>query len=159
MQNDVRAGKPQAILPDKMGFLFGKAVRVSARHWLTYRDVTTSAADSTYWIPRVPYPILLTRGQAAGEILQWEPQALLSAAHERSHLCERPAAASRCGFGVPCAVGAVNAHVFEVRGRIDSALSVMIRFAHACTPRRGLLYRTGPAPYRREVTLALRRPV
>jgi pimeloyl-ACP methyl ester carboxylesterase len=77
----LRAGTAQNVLPDKMGYFTGEKVPVSGRHFLTYRDETTSTADTTYWIKRVPYPTLLVRDQADGVILPWEPYEILSAAH------------------------------------------------------------------------------
>ena len=82
----LRAGTADALLPDKMGYFTGEKVPVSGRHFLTYRDATTSAADSTQWIKRVPYPVLLTRDQSDGVILPFEPYELLSAAHDPAAL-------------------------------------------------------------------------
>lgn len=76
-----RAGRGDQLLPDKMGYYTGEQVPVTARHFLTYRDQTTSTADGTYWIKRVPYPILITRDKSDAVIQPWEPYELLSNAH------------------------------------------------------------------------------
>src|SRR5262249_48019901 len=49
------------------------------RHFLTYRS-DASTADGTYWIRRVPRPILMVRDASDGIIEPFEPYALLSAA-------------------------------------------------------------------------------
>jgi pimeloyl-ACP methyl ester carboxylesterase len=74
-------GKPGDLLPIRMPYLGGRQTPVTAQHFLTYRDEQTSAADGTYWIARIPQPILLLRDQADGIILPFEPYMLLSAAH------------------------------------------------------------------------------
>jgi hypothetical protein len=69
-----------------MPYLGGRQTEVTAQHFLTYRDEQASAADGTYWIARIPYPILLLRDQADGIILPFEPHMLLSAAHAEGSL-------------------------------------------------------------------------
>jgi hypothetical protein len=59
---------------------------VTEQHFLTYRDEQTSAADGTYWISRIPRPILILRDQADGVVLPFEPYMLLSAAHAEESL-------------------------------------------------------------------------
>src|SRR6267142_3576642 len=76
----LKAGKVAEILPIKMRWLGGVETPVTAQHFLTYRDEQTSAADGTYWISRIPHPILMLRDQADGIILPFEPHMLLSAA-------------------------------------------------------------------------------
>jgi pimeloyl-ACP methyl ester carboxylesterase len=75
------AGHTADILPMKMPYLNGRQTPVTAQHFLTYRDELSSAADGTYWIPRIPHPILMLRDQADGIVLPFEPYMLLSAAH------------------------------------------------------------------------------
>jgi len=53
---------------------------VTAHHVLTYRNEQASAADGTYWISRVPRPILILRDEADGVVLPFESYMLLSAA-------------------------------------------------------------------------------
>ena len=77
------AGEP---LPIKMPYLGGTQTPVTAQHFLTYRDDRSSAADGTYWIRRIPNPILLVRDQADGVVLPFEPYMLLSAAHAEGSL-------------------------------------------------------------------------
>ena len=76
----LRTGKATEILPIKMRWLGGVETPVTAQHFLTYRDEQTSAADGTYWISRIPRPILVLRDQADGVVLPFEPYMLLSAA-------------------------------------------------------------------------------
>lgn len=82
----LKSGKLADILPIKMPYLGGRLTPVTAQHFLTYRDETTSAADGTYWIPRIPLPILMLRDQADGVVLPFEPYMLLSAAHKEGSL-------------------------------------------------------------------------
>ena len=82
----LRTGKAAEILPIKMRWLGGVETAVSAQHFLTYRDERTSAADGTYWIPRIPRPILILRDEADGVVLPFEPYMLLSAAQAEGSL-------------------------------------------------------------------------
>jgi pimeloyl-ACP methyl ester carboxylesterase len=82
-------GNAADILPMKMPYLNGRQTPVTAQHFLTYRDELSSAADGTYWIPRIPHPILMLRDQADGIVLPFEPYMLLSAAHGEGSLAER----------------------------------------------------------------------
>jgi pimeloyl-ACP methyl ester carboxylesterase len=77
----LKAGKAADVLPVKMPYLGGAQSAVTAQHFLTYRDEGSSAADGTYWIPRIPHPIILLRDQADGVVLPFEPHMLVSAAH------------------------------------------------------------------------------
>jgi pimeloyl-ACP methyl ester carboxylesterase len=65
----VRAGRPEATLPMPMGRIGGRQAPVTARHFLTYRDEAASAADTTFWVARIPRPILLVRDAANGVVL------------------------------------------------------------------------------------------
>jgi len=82
----VKAGRPDEILPIKMRWLGGLETPVTAQHFLTYRDEQTSAADGTYWTPRIPRPILILRDEADGVVLPFEPYMLLSAARAEGSL-------------------------------------------------------------------------
>jgi pimeloyl-ACP methyl ester carboxylesterase len=82
------AGKPGAILSARMPYLGGRQTAVTVQHFLTYRDEQTSTADGTYWIPRIPHPILLLRDQADGIVLPFEPYMLVSAAHAEGSLVQ-----------------------------------------------------------------------
>ena len=76
----LKAGKPDEVLSIKMRWLGGLETPVTAQHFLTYRDERTSAADGTYWISRIPRPILILRDEADGLVLPFEPYMLLCAA-------------------------------------------------------------------------------
>jgi len=76
----VRDGTSKEVLPVKMGYLQGASSPVTGQHFLTYRDETTGISDGTFWIKRIPHPVLLVRDQADGIILPFEPNMLLSAA-------------------------------------------------------------------------------
>src|SRR6266851_4921804 len=82
----LRAGRAVEILPIKMRWLGGVETPVTAQHFLTYRDEQTSAADGTYWISRIPGPILILRDEADGVVLPFEPYMLLSAARAEGSL-------------------------------------------------------------------------
>jgi alpha-beta hydrolase superfamily lysophospholipase len=81
-------GKPGDTLPVRMPYLGGRQTPVTAQHFLTYRDEQASTADGTYWISRIPQPVLLLRDQADGIILPFEPHMLLSAARAEGSLAK-----------------------------------------------------------------------
>jgi pimeloyl-ACP methyl ester carboxylesterase len=85
-RNAVMTGRAADRLPMAMPYLGGRQTAVTAQHFLTYRDEQVSAADGTYWIARIPHPILMLRDQADGIILPFEPHMLLSAAHAEGSL-------------------------------------------------------------------------
>jgi hypothetical protein len=58
---------------------------VTAQHFL-FRAEQTSAADGTYWISRIPRPVLIERDEADGVVLPFEPYTLLSAASAEGSL-------------------------------------------------------------------------
>ena len=76
-------------------------------HFLTYRAEASSSANETYWIKRVPRPILMVRDAGDTIITPFEPYAfLLSAAtspvlpgpqHTNSRCCQSPAGAKSRG--------------------------------------------------------------
>jgi hypothetical protein len=82
----LRAGKSAEILPIKMRWLGGVETPVTAQHFLTYRDERASAADGTFWISRIPRPILIVRDEADDVVLPFEPYVLLSAARGEGSL-------------------------------------------------------------------------
>src|SRR3984893_17490997 len=57
----LKAGKADEILPIKMRWLGGVETPVTPQHFLTYSGEQTSAADGTYWVSRIPRPILVLR--------------------------------------------------------------------------------------------------
>jgi pimeloyl-ACP methyl ester carboxylesterase len=75
-----------AELPVKMHSFTGQDVPTTAQHFLTYRWEQTSVADGTFWIRRIPKPILMVRDQADAIIAPFEPYMLLSAAHSEGSL-------------------------------------------------------------------------
>jgi pimeloyl-ACP methyl ester carboxylesterase len=74
------AGKHDQILPSPMGWFTGERVPVSAQHFLSYRAEASSAAIGTFWIARVPHPILMVRDDGDQVVAPFEPINLLSAA-------------------------------------------------------------------------------
>jgi pimeloyl-ACP methyl ester carboxylesterase len=84
----LKAGRPADVLSMKMPYLGGRQTPVTAQHFLTYRDDQISSADGTYWMPRIPHPIVLLRDQSDGVVLPFEPYQLLSAAHAEGSLVQ-----------------------------------------------------------------------
>jgi pimeloyl-ACP methyl ester carboxylesterase len=82
----LKAGTAAEVLPIKMRWLGGIETPVTPQHFLTYRDERASAADGTYWIRRIPRPILVLRDKADGVVLPFEPYMLLSAAQAEGSL-------------------------------------------------------------------------
>jgi hypothetical protein len=76
----LKASTAAELLPIKMRWIGGIETPVTPQHFLTYRDEQASAADGTYWIRRIPRPILILRDEADGVVLPFEPYVLLSAA-------------------------------------------------------------------------------
>jgi len=83
-------------LPVKMHSFTGQDVPITGQHFLTYRWDKTSVADGTFWISRIPAPILMVRDQADAIIPAFEASMLLSAGHSegslvKSHkVCDAP---------------------------------------------------------------------
>lgn len=75
----LREGRADTVLPVRMGWITGQPVPVTGQHFLTYRWEPASTADGTYWIRRIPRPILLVRDQSDGIVEPFEPSMLLSA--------------------------------------------------------------------------------
>jgi hypothetical protein len=69
-----------------MRYYTGQDVPVTGQHFLTYRWSATSVADGTYWIHRIPKPILIVRDQSDGLVQPFEPYTLLAAAHGEGSL-------------------------------------------------------------------------
>jgi pimeloyl-ACP methyl ester carboxylesterase len=82
----LREGRDADVLPMKMGWTMGKTLPVTARHFLTYRSDTTSAAVGTEWIKRIPRPILMVRDEGDMVVLPHEPNELLAAARSEGAL-------------------------------------------------------------------------
>jgi pimeloyl-ACP methyl ester carboxylesterase len=79
------AGVPGQDMPIKMMY-FHTPATVSAQHFLTYRDDLSAGADGTFWIRRIPRPILILRSESDKTVEQFEPYQLLSAAHAEGSL-------------------------------------------------------------------------
>src|SRR5438552_4041613 len=75
----LREGKAAEVMPVQMNWITGQKVPMSAQHFLTYRWENSSTADGTYWIRRVPYPILMVRDDGDAIVQGFEPPMLLSA--------------------------------------------------------------------------------
>jgi pimeloyl-ACP methyl ester carboxylesterase len=78
--NSLREGLHPFELKSRMGWITGQQVSVTGQHFLTYRAEQSSVADGTYWIRRVPYPILMVRDAGDLIVQPFEPANLLSAA-------------------------------------------------------------------------------
>lgn len=76
----LREGRATEVMPVQMSWITGQKVPMTAQHFLTYRWENSSAADGTYWIRRVPYPILMVRDEGDAIVQPFEPLMLLSAA-------------------------------------------------------------------------------
>ena len=91
----LREGTLDQVLPVKMRFSTpvssttasaGPDIPITGQHFLTYRWDRTSVADGTFWIHRIPRPILIVRDQSDGVIQPFEPHMLLSAAHSEGSM-------------------------------------------------------------------------
>jgi pimeloyl-ACP methyl ester carboxylesterase len=87
----LRDGTLDQVLPVRMRFLTPVSsataeAPITGQHFLTYRWEKTSVADGTFWIRRIPNPVLLIRDQSDGAIASFEPHMLLSAAHSEGAL-------------------------------------------------------------------------
>lgn len=76
----LREGRANEVMPVQMNWITGQKVPMTAQHFLTYRWENSSAADGTFWIRRLPYPILMVRDDGDAIIQPFEPPMLLSAA-------------------------------------------------------------------------------
>jgi len=76
----------ESVLPVPMHYYTGADVPVTAQHFLTYRWDKSSVADGTFWIRRIPLPILLVRDAADAVVHPFEPHILLEAAHAEGSL-------------------------------------------------------------------------
>jgi hypothetical protein len=76
----LREGKQTDVLPMQMRRTGDQGEPVTGQHFLTYRADQSSTADGTYWIRRIPQPILMPRDGGDTTIQSFEPYMLLSAA-------------------------------------------------------------------------------
>jgi pimeloyl-ACP methyl ester carboxylesterase len=82
----LREGKERDVLPLRMRRTGNEDEPVTGRHFLTYRSESSSTADGTYWIKRIPRPILMVRDAGDAIVAPFEPYALLSAATAQGSL-------------------------------------------------------------------------
>jgi hypothetical protein len=68
------------VLSVRMSWITGQQVPLTGQHFLSYRHEPSSAADGTYWIRRVPQPILMVRDAGDAIVQAFEPYMLLAAA-------------------------------------------------------------------------------
>jgi pimeloyl-ACP methyl ester carboxylesterase len=90
----LRDGTPDQVLPVKMRFSnpvspAAQEAPITGQHFLTYRWERTSVADGTYWIHRIPDPILIVRDQSDGATAPFEPYMLLSATRSEGTLAPK----------------------------------------------------------------------
>lgn len=90
----LRDGTLDEVLPVKMRFSTpvssaAAEAPMTGQHFLTYRWEKTSIADGTFWIHRIPNPILMIRDESDGAIAPFEPYMLLSAAHSEGSLAHK----------------------------------------------------------------------
>ena len=76
----LREGHERDVLPLRMRRTGDLEEPVTGQHFLTYRSEASSAADGTYWIKRIPKPILIVRDAGDAIVPPFEPYMLLSAA-------------------------------------------------------------------------------
>lgn len=82
----LKAGEQDEIMDVEMGWITGQRVPLTAQHFLTYRLSATSSAVGTYWIKRVPVPVLLVRDEGDAIVRDFEPHMLISAARSQNSL-------------------------------------------------------------------------
>lgn len=76
----LREGKERDLLPLGMRRTRNVEEPIAGQHFLTYRSEASSAADGTYWIKRIPRPILMVRDAYDAIVPAFQPYALLAAA-------------------------------------------------------------------------------
>ncbi len=82
----VREGRERELLPLRMHWITGEGVPLTGQHFLSYRSEASSAADGTYWIKRIPRPVLMVRDAGDAIVQPFEPYMLLSAANSAGSL-------------------------------------------------------------------------
>jgi hypothetical protein len=92
--SSLRNGAPNQPLPVKMRFSTpvspaAQESPMTGQHFLTYRWERTSVADGTYWIHRIPDPILIVRDQSDAATASFEPYMLLSATRSEGTLAPK----------------------------------------------------------------------
>jgi pimeloyl-ACP methyl ester carboxylesterase len=82
----LQAGNASEEMPMKMRYLGNQETPISARHFLTYRDDLSGGANGTYWIGKVPDPVIVLRSQSDTEVNAFEPYMLVGAARAEGSL-------------------------------------------------------------------------
>jgi pimeloyl-ACP methyl ester carboxylesterase len=82
----LREGNERELLPLRMRRPLGEEESLTGDHFLTYRSEASSTADGTYWIKRIPRPILMVRDAGDALVQPFEPYMLLSAATSEGSL-------------------------------------------------------------------------
>lgn len=82
----LREGKERELLPLGLRRPRGQEEPLTGDHFLTYRSEASSTADGTYWIKRIPRPILMVRDSGDSLVQPFEPYMLLSAATSEGSL-------------------------------------------------------------------------
>jgi pimeloyl-ACP methyl ester carboxylesterase len=76
----LQSGTQNEVMAVRMGWVGGEPVPITGQHFLSYRLEGASTADGTYWIRRIPRPILMVRDEGDAIIQPFEPYMLLAAA-------------------------------------------------------------------------------
>ena len=79
-EQQLRVGKPGEKMPVEMNWRGRKSMPMSAQHFLTYRWDGTSVADGTFWIKRIPRPVLIVHDEGDPIVAGYEPEQLYAAA-------------------------------------------------------------------------------
>lgn len=79
-------GNERELLPLRMRRPRGEEEPLTGEHFLTYRSEASSTADGTFWIKRIPRPILMVRDAGDALVQSFEPYMLLSAATSEGSL-------------------------------------------------------------------------
>ena len=79
-QDQLRGGRQADKMPVEMLWRGRKSMPMSGQHFLTYRWDGTGVADGTFWIKRIPRPILIVRDEGDAIVAAEQPVELLAAA-------------------------------------------------------------------------------
>jgi hypothetical protein len=79
-QAQLRAGTQGEAMPVEMNWRGRKSMPMSGQHFLTYRWEGTGTADGTFWIKRIPRPILIVHDEGDPIVALYEPGQLAAAA-------------------------------------------------------------------------------
>jgi len=88
-KRSLREGTQDQLLPIRMPYCRGGDSAVTAQHFLTYRWDKSAVADGTYWISRIPKPVLLVLDEADALVQPFELMMLETAAKSEGSLNTR----------------------------------------------------------------------